>query len=113
MEIKSKMESENLLLKFESENYDEIKSVPVEIDDLKNYMISETAMKAEVFLRQIYGDDFLEKRIVEGKEKGRGVVEKISVNEIETSKNLKDAIAKIENDKFNASLESLLPKVKR
>lgn len=98
---------------FENEYADEIESGEIEVEDLLGVQIPENALKCEIYLRKIYGDEFVQDKSEESVEvSGKAVVEKLGEKDLSVNKTLNERLVEIEKDPFNNSLESLLARVK-
>ena len=107
------MENENVE-KLENEFYSEVHDKDVKLQDLKNLGVTETFLKEEALLRNIYGD-----KILLGDENSGNVdltkktVTKIDLNEIEKMDEVKMFIEKLSNDEVNTNIEYVLAKIKK
>ena len=99
----------NELSKIKSEYSTEIAKLYVGTNDLMSKKISEKALKFELYLQKIYGDEFLKKQsnnlTLNADNKSVG---KISLDDISFNDGLKEVCDIIDNSKFDAELENLL-----
>lgn len=108
------MEKSNSLKNYEKEYSLEIKDAKIELDQLYELGISEEELKAEMALRDVYGDHVLkrfkeEETIVIEEPKS---IQKIDKNDISLNRSISEAFEKIEKDEFNLTLEGVLAKAK-
>ncbi len=103
------MEKSGILKDLEKEYSLEIKNGVVKVQNLIDLGITKNTLKAEAFLRNIYGDsqlvlEFATEEINEAKKS----IEKIGERDILKNKNLVKEFEKIEKDEFNSLLDSLI-----
>ena len=109
------MDKPNMLTNYESEYSLEIKNVKISLEELRELGLSEQDLKAEAYLRTIYGDAVLNKKEETAADviTGQKTVEKINEKDISLNRSLSNEHEKIERDDFNFMLEGVLAKVKK
>lgn len=104
---------EQILTNFEKEYSREIRAGEITPDDFSALGIPEDAIKAEIYLRTVYGDDYFDEDEEDVFDEKAKSVEKIGETDLSYNKTLKSQMEKIETDEFNDTLESLLMRVGR
>lgn len=104
---------ESILKNFEREYSREIKASDISLEEFSAMQIPEEALRAEIYLRSVYGDEFFEEFEEDSVNEQAKNIEKIGEQDLSLNKNLSKQIAKIETDEFNDVLESVLVKVGR
>ena len=103
-----------LYLNIENEFDNEIKKEKIMIEDLKQLGFSESTLQQEVYLRNIYGDDFIDiennqESLIDDSKK---VISRISINEIEKMSNVKELMDKMKETEFNKNLNFVMIKIR-
>ena len=102
---------EQVLEHFKSEYAKEVRSSEITLDDLLGLEIPESALKAEMLLRVIYGDEYYKEFVDDRINENAKTIEKIGEQELSLNNELTSKIAKMEADEFNKVLEKILVKV--
>jgi len=89
-----------------NEFYAEYKSKKISVDDLKKAGVSESLLKTEIFLRNIYGDDIILNEEVETVvDLAQKKVEKVDLTEINKISELTKLIDNVSNTDFDRFVE--------
>lgn len=103
-----------LILDMENELENEIKMEKISLEDLNHFGFSESILKQEIFLKQIYGDDFIDietsqKTTIDDTKK---MISKISLNEIEKISVVQQLMDKLKDTEFNQNLNYVMIKLR-
>lgn len=103
-----------LFLNMENEFDNEIKNEKVLIEDLKQFGFSESILQQEVYLRSIYGDDFVDTTSVSNSlvDDSKKAISRISVYEIEKMGGVKELMEDMKDSNFIKNLNYIMIKLK-